>query len=78
MSEYGGHDAGQREEDVDTDSGTANSRPVQGGVGEDDAGAADSNSTTGSTPSGEFVGRAGGADTGYEEESGAEVRAAAE
>ncbi|MDP9395154.1 MAG: hypothetical protein M3Q27_13330 [Actinomycetota bacterium] len=75
MVQYGGQDAGRREEDVDTDTATANSRMVKGGVGSDDAGAADATSTTGSTPSGEFVGRTAGADTGYEEETGAEVRA---
>ena len=38
----------------------------------------DQGSTTGTTPSGSFVGRTAGQDTGYEGETGAERRAAAE
>jgi hypothetical protein len=45
--------------------------------GEPQEGAPDPNSTTGSTPNDEFVGRAAGQDVGYEEETGAERREAA-
>jgi len=38
----------------------------------------DQGSTTGTTPSGSFVGRTAGQDTGYEAETGAERRAAAD
>lgn len=44
-----------------------------GGVPSEDA--PDQGSTTGTTPSGEFVGRVAGQDVGYEEETGAERRA---
>jgi hypothetical protein len=44
-----------------------------GGVPNPDA--ADQGSTTGTTPSGEFVGRVAGQDVGYAEETGAERRA---
>ena len=60
-----------REDDVDTDRGVANARPTGGDPGQ----GGDSGSTTGTGESEEFVGRAGGQDVGYEEETGAEVRA---
>jgi hypothetical protein len=63
-----------REDDVDTDRGLANSRAAGGGPRQD----GDSGSTTGTGQSEEFVGRAQGQDVGYEEETGAEVRAEAE
>jgi len=63
-----------REDDVDADSKLANSRAT-GGDAEDGG---DSAATTGTGQSEEFVGRAGGQDIGYEEESGAEVRGQAE
>jgi hypothetical protein len=44
-----------------------------GGVPNDEM--PDQGSTTGTTPSEEFVGRVAGEDTGYEEETGAERRA---
>jgi hypothetical protein len=62
------------EADVAADDATATSRPT-GGV--EDPAAPDRNSTTGTTPSGVFVGRASGDDGGYEGETGAERRAAA-
>lgn len=62
------------ESDVDPDDAEALSRD-EGGVPQ--AGAADQNSTTGTTPSEEFVGRVSGDDGGgYEGETGAEARAA--
>lgn len=61
------------ESDVGTDDATASSRAV-GGVPQEDA--PDQNSTTGTTPSEEFVGRVAGDDGGYEGETGAEARAA--
>lgn len=64
--------AQDRESDVDTDDAVANSRDM-GGVADDEA--ADTNSTTGTTPNEEFVGRVGGQDSGYDEETGAEARA---
>lgn len=63
-----------REDDVDTDTGLANSRATGG----DHKDGGDSGSTTGTGASEEFVGRAGGQDIGYEEETGAEARAEAE
>lgn len=63
-----------REDDVDTDRNLANSRPTGGAPGQD----GDAGSTTGTGESEEFVGRAQGQDIGYEEETGAEVRAQAE
>lgn len=63
-----------REDDVDTDGTLANSRPTGGDPGD----GGDSGSTTGTGESQEFVGRAQGQDIGYEEETGAEVRAEAE
>jgi hypothetical protein len=62
------------ESDVDRDEHQALSRPTGG---EPQEGAADPNSTTGSTPNDEFVGRAAGQDVGFEEETGAERREAA-
>lgn len=61
------------ESDVDRDEKEALSRAT-GGVADPDA--ADQGSTTGSTPSGEFVGRVAGDDVGYAGETGAERRAA--
>lgn len=48
----------------------------QGGV--PDGTQPDQGSTTGTTPSGSFVGRTAGQEAGYEEETGAERRAAAD
>lgn len=63
-----------REDDVDTDDALANSRKTGGG----DTQAGDSGTTTGTGENEEFVGRTAGQDLGYEEETGAEVRAEAE
>lgn len=60
------------ESDVADDPAHAGSRPAGGAPQE---GAADANSTTGTTPNEEFVGRASGDDGGYEELTGAEARA---
>lgn len=61
------------EADVADDPAHAGSRPAGG---EPQEGAADANSTTGSTPNEEFVGRVSGDDGGgYEELTGAEARA---
>jgi hypothetical protein len=54
------------------DSQQARSRET-GGVPNDEM--PDQGSTTGTTPSEEFVGRVAGEDVGYEEETGAERRA---
>ena len=62
------------EDDVDRDDAQALSRAT-GGV--PDPGAPDQHSTTGTTESGEFVGRVQGQDVGYAGETGAERRAAA-
>lgn len=62
------------EADVPADKATARTRATGG---EPDPDAPDQGSTTGTTPSGTFVGRAGGDDPGYSEETGAEARAAA-
>lgn len=59
------------EEDVDQDDGQALSRAT-GGV--EDAEHPDQGSTTGTTPSGSFVGRVAGQDVGYAGETGAERR----
>jgi hypothetical protein len=60
------------ETDVDhDDEHQALSRPTGGEPAPD---APDTNSSTGTTPNDEFVGRAAGQDTGYEEETGAERR----
>ncbi|MGN6472542.1 MAG: hypothetical protein ACTHK4_02695 [Mycobacteriales bacterium] len=64
-----------------TPRGDADERPLlreqagsreTGGVPNDEA--PDQGSTTGTTPSEEFVGRVAGQDVGYEEETGAERR----
>ncbi|MEP6852397.1 MAG: hypothetical protein ABJA87_07060 [bacterium] len=62
------------ESDTSTDSHVAGSRATGGVV---DESAQDQGSTTGSTPSGEYVGRVSGQDVGYSGETGAEARAAA-
>jgi hypothetical protein len=61
-----------RQDDVNQDEGQALSRAT-GGV--EDPSAPDQGSTTGTTPSEEFVGRASGEDVGYAGETGAERRA---
>jgi hypothetical protein len=61
-----------REEDVNPDDGQALSRAT-GGV--EDASQPDQGSTTGTTPSEEFVGHGVGQDVGYAEEQGGERRA---
>jgi hypothetical protein len=63
-----------RESDVATDHSQATTRAT-GGV--PDEAAPDQGSTTGTTPSGDFVGRVAGQDVGYAGETGAERRAAA-
>jgi hypothetical protein len=63
------------EDDVQADPARANSRET-GGVEDPDA--ADQGSTTGTTPSGEYVGRVSGQDVGAAEEQGAERRALAD
>ena len=63
------------ESDAPGDTGVAYSRDV-GGV--PDAEAPDQGSTTGTTPSEEFVGRTQGQDVGYAGETGAERRAEAD
>jgi hypothetical protein len=60
------------ESDAPQDTGVAFSRD-EGGVPQPDA--ADPNSTTGTTPNEEFVGRVQGQDAGYAGETGAERRA---
>jgi hypothetical protein len=66
---------GDFESDVDPDDAVALSRD-EGGVPQ--SAPADQNSTTGTTPNEEFVGRVSGDDGGgYEGETGAEARAAA-
>ena len=62
------------ESDAPQDTGVANSRDTGG---EPDETAPDPNSTTGTTPNEEFVGRAQGQDVGYAGETGAEARAEA-
>lgn len=69
-----GDDTRPGEDDVDRDDQQALSRAT-GGV--EDPEAPDQGSTTGTTPSGEFVGRVAGQDVGYADEQGAD-RAAAE
>ncbi|GAC1440798.1 MAG: hypothetical protein NVSMB55_06750 [Mycobacteriales bacterium] len=61
------------EDGVSPDDAQALSRAT-GGV--EDPSAPDQGSTTGTTPSGEFVGRVAGQDVGYAEEQGGERRAA--
>lgn len=63
-----------REDDVDTDSRLANSRPTGGDSGDE----GDSATTTGTGTNEEFVGRTAGQDEGYAGETGAEARAEAE
>ncbi len=81
MSEVEPRDTATREEDVSGDEGAATTR-FRGGdpTGADAAtgGSGDANSTTGTSENDVFVGRTAGVDTGYEEETGAEVRAEAE
>lgn len=60
------------ERDVAPDEGVARTRET-GGVPDPEA--PDQYSTTGTTPSDEFVGRVAGQDVGYAEETGAERRA---
>jgi hypothetical protein len=60
------------EDAVDPDDAVALSRAT-GGVENEDM--PDQGSTTGTTPSGEFVGRVAGQDVGYAEEQGGERRA---
>jgi hypothetical protein len=60
------------EEDVSADDAEALSRAT-GGVENEDM--PDQGSTTGTTPSEEFVGRVAGQDVGYAEEQGGERRA---
>lgn len=60
------------EDDVARDEAEALDRAT-GGVPDRDA--VDQGSTTGATPSGEFVGRVAGQDVGYAGETGAERRA---
>ena len=62
------------EGDAPQDAGVAFDRST-GGVENPDT--PDQNETTGTTPNDKFVGRVAGVDVGYEEEQGAEVRAAA-
>jgi hypothetical protein len=61
------------ESDAPADTGAAQTRAT-GGTPQ--PGAPDAHSTTGSTPSGTFVGRAGGDDPGSAGQTGAEARAA--
>ncbi len=65
-------DGHPREDDVADDDSQALSRAT-GGV--EDPSALDQGSTTGTTPSEEFVGRVSGQDVGYAGETGAERRA---
>ena len=62
------------ESDARGDPGVANARD-EGGV--EQPGEPDRDSTTGTTPNEEFVGRVAGRDVGYAGETGAERRAAA-
>lgn len=61
------------EAEVDEDHNQARTR-AEGGV--DNPEYPDQHTTTGTTPSGTFVGRVAGEDVGYSEETGAERRAA--
>ena len=61
------------EDDVNPDDAGSRSR---GPGGEPVEGARDQNSSTGTTPNDEFVGRGSGDDGGFEGETGAEARAA--
>ncbi len=78
MTEHEPRDTASREEDVSSDAGAVTSRFSGGDPGAQTApsgGSGDANSTTGTSENDVFVGRTAGADTGYEEETGAEVRA---
>ena len=66
------NDSDEREDDVPADDALANNRET-GGVEDPDKD--DQGSTTGTTPTGEFVGRIAGQDVGYAGETGAERRA---
>jgi len=68
-----GHELGQ--DDAPADTGVAASRPQGGDPGHQ---AGDRHSTTGTTPTETFVGRAGGDDLGYAGQTGAEARAEAD
>ncbi len=65
---------GNTEGDVGDDAAQVTARP---GGGSDNAEMPDRDSTTGTTPNNEFVGRVSGADATDDGESGAEARAAA-
>lgn len=67
-------DFGRTEDDVNDDPAEVTTRLAGG---EDNPSMPDRNSTTGTTPNNEFVGRVAGADVTTDEESGAEARAAA-
>lgn len=69
------HERQPRQDDVVDDDAQALSRET-GGV--EQPSAPDQGSTTGTTPSEEFVGRVSGQDVGYAGETGAERRAEAE
>ena len=69
------HERQPRQDDVVDDDAQALSRAT-GGV--EQPAAPDQGSTTGTTPSEQFVGRVSGQDVGYAGETGAERRAAAE
>jgi hypothetical protein len=71
LSDDRSRDEGAREADVDGDDAEALSR-VTGGA--PDADGRDTEATTGSGPSGTFVGRDAGQDVGYAGETGAERR----
>lgn len=64
---------GSTEGDVPDDAAEVSTRPAGG---EDDPSMPDRDSTTGTTPNSQFVGRVAGADVTDDGESGAEVRAA--
>ena len=68
------HDPRPSEEDVDPDDAQALSRATGGGPSDE----RDARSTTGTGESDTFVGRVSGQDVGYEGETGAERRQAAE
>lgn len=68
-------DRHKTEEDVDDDPAVAGSRATDGVT---NPAHPDQASTTGTTPKGTYVGRVAGNDVGYEGETGAEARTAAE
>lgn len=70
MKLFGSKDS---EDDVDTDDKVANTRATGGGPDTE----GDSESTTGTGESEEFVGRVSGQDEGYAGETGAEARSEA-